>query len=131
MYTITVDGQSVLVVKRRVRQKKDVSCVKNSPSCLETEPSPKSKNLIPFVRASFVEGAKMRLLWDNIPVSSEYVKTVLGEPTQVDSGVVWVIKIPTQEIIKIVIRQNAVSIWGFNKTKSIENWLYTFVASSS
>lgn len=73
----------------------------------------------------------MRLLWDNIPVSSEYVKTVLGEPTQVDSGVVWVIKIPTQEIIKIVIRQNAVSIWGFNKTKSIENWLYTFVASSS
>lgn len=115
----------VLVVKKKNRRPKTGNQILEKVKQYD-DPSfdiEKIGSPVEFTRASFTSGFQMKVLWPEVKISGFRLREILGEPTRINrSSVEWVVKIPTKEVIKIIL-SSKIEIHGFNITKSIQKWV--------
>lgn len=117
---------SVIVIKRKIRRpKKGQDLLKESER--HADPSfecEKPKNPLNFTRASFAQGFRTTPIMENIRLSPSHIRNLLGEPTRVCAdSLEWVVKIPSKEILKIVVNGRGVAVHGFNRTETVNKWI--------
>lgn len=121
----------VTVVKRKSRRPPTSPVVEaQAPALTPSVPEKAKPPLPPYTRASFTTAIRSTPLWANLGGLTPTHIENFGEPTKVsEAGSEYVLRIPTREILKIVVKGGQVTIWGFHKTPSLERWIDRLLAS--
>lgn len=125
-----MDG--VFVVKRKLRRPKTgAAFVADAKKYADpSHESEKPKNPLNFRRASYAKAFETKPLWTNLKITSRHISELFGEPTRIlHDGVEYVVQLPTREVLRILVGAKGVSVWGFNKTLTVESWVERLVNS--
>lgn len=123
-------SSSVLVIRRKTRRKKTSAEIIRDLKQYE-DPSyecDKVRNPLDFAKTSYTKGFSTKPLWPSTRLTPAHVASLLGGPTRLYQGdTEWVVRIPSREVLKVVASGRGVSIWGFNRTATVEAWVDRFL----
>lgn len=92
--------------------------------------SDKAQNPLNFHRASYATAFCSQPLWATTSLTARHITQLFGEPSRIcNSHVEYVLRIPSREILKIIVESSNVSIHGFNRTPTVERWVERLMAS--
>jgi len=129
--TSAVDMTKVIVIRRRLRNRSVHEITKEVIGKIEPfYESEKPRNPLEFVKTSYGKLLQSIPLWINLHIPEEHLFELFGEPTRfVGNSIEWAIKLPTKEVIKIVLKNRRTLVYGFTRNKNIEKWVNRLLSS--
>jgi len=123
-------SENVVVVKAKLHRPTPIEIVADTKYADPSHESEKPRNPVEFRKTSFSKGFCSVPLWPSTPLTARHVRILFGEPTRICSDhVEYVLQIPTREVVKLVLTNNRVAVWGFQKTPTLERWVDRLLAS--
>lgn len=120
------DKNPVVVIKRKIVKQKTGGQLLQQAQKLEdvSHVSEKQRSPVDFVKTSYVSGLKTQLLVPSVSAPAHRLYEIFGEPTRLlHDAVEWVVRIPTKEVLRIVLTNRRTEVWGFVLTKTVESWV--------
>lgn len=117
----------VIVIKRKRRRSKAIKDLLQETyqnlDILSYE-SERPKNPLEFVKTSYAKALMAVLLVEKVPLSPSHIRGLFGEPSRIiGNRIEWVVKIPSRQVLKILLDPHGVFIYGFNRTPAVNKWI--------
>lgn len=116
----------VTVIKRKsLRPKTGAAIAVESQKYVDpSHESERPRNPLAFTKITYTAALTAKPLWDSVPVTSQRIRQLLGDPTRICADrLEYVFRIPSREVLKVVLSSKGVSVHGYNRTPTVEKWV--------